>query len=419
MVCIRDRFVGPRGLFDPLYIPDHLFDREKEEGYLKGLLNDAFSDNFPLSLSVYGHRGSGKTVLVNKTVSSIFGKHIDMTENESKNELKILSLLVNCEGKDTNQIIFSILNYLANKMNYDIPPADILKSKTSNLWNLLKMLTSKLNDTQMLLFLDSVEHINPKVINKIMDSALSESFMVINSFNIPQCSPFLMNFKSPDFKIDMDSYSNGTLLEISRDRCEISIRNPVEDDITKYIVDLVCQFDKKNPGSCIRLLRELYPLLDQNQVVSSSQIRDIARYQFEGFSIDELSVADFISESTIIERIFLDNICTYFNQSDEFYIPFKDLSDYYKISCETIEYDSSNREFHSILKRLQNISLLMPTVINTSDSNRSLLKHGQFQDEFLCESKFQSVLPISKDHYFLTVPADLLNCMLDVAFGKY
>ncbi|MCP4762678.1 MAG: hypothetical protein GY870_12935, partial [archaeon] len=355
---IDERFVGPKALFDPYFIPDFLVNREKEERYLNSLLSDAIIDTFPASISLFGLNGVGKTVLVNKTINSILGTKSEISKNEFSESL--FSFLINCEGKDTEQIIFSMINSLAKKLKYDIKPEIVLNSNRSALWNLFKFLTSKIESPLIFVF-DSVEYVQPKLLNKITKNSKSESFITINSFNISQSSPFLLDFDQPDYKMQLGTYSKKDLLEISRDRCAISIKNPVEDDMVKYIVDLACEFDKNVPESPIRILRELYPILDNSKTVFTSKIRDVCRYQFDGFSIDEIGIAEFISESEILERIILDNLCSHFIQSDAYYIGFNELKDTYNIAVESLEYTSSDKEFYSILTRLRNISLLIPS----------------------------------------------------------
>lgn len=411
----KDVYIGPRALFDPFFIPDHLFDLEKDERNLCGLLSDAIIDNFPASISIYGVQGVGKTVLVNKAIKSL------SEENSifNKNNIDFLPILINCSSKDSHQIVFSMLNSLVITLNsqinlgFELTPEFVLKSDTSQLWNLFKFLNSKTNNIPKIYFLDSVEFSKPKIINKIMTAAISEPFILINSFNVPKCSPYLLDFKKSDFQVQLGSYSSKTLMDITQDRCKHSLRQPVGSEINKFIVDLVCQFDKKVPGSCVRVLRELYPVLNSDANISGSKIREICRGQFEGFSLDELSIAEFISESDIIDRIFLDNICSYFINSGDFYITYEELFVTYKIACESIEYKPKAYEFQKILDRLNGISLLIPSEINSVE-NFSLNK-GIVEKLMVKTRKTSAVAP----NYFLTVPPDFLNDMLDVSFGEF
>ncbi len=413
----KDVYIGPRALFDPFFIPDHLFDLEKDERNLCGLLSDAIIDNFPASISIYGIQGVGKTVLVNKTIESISRENSKI----NKNKIQFLPLLINCTSKDSHQIVFSMLNSLVNTLNsqinlgFELTPEFVLKSDISQLWNLFKFLNSKTKNIPKIYFLDSVEFSKPKIINKIMTAAISEPFILINSFNVPKCSPYLLDFKNPDFQIQLGSYSSKTLVNITQDRCKQSLRQPVGffKTTSEFIVDLVCQFDKKVPGSCVRVLRELYPVLNSNAIINGSKVREICRGQFEGFSLDELSIAEFISESDILDRIFLDNLCSYFKNTSDFYINYDKLFVTYKMACESIEYKPKVYEFQKTLKRLNQISLLMPSEVNSADN--SILNKGTIEKLSVKNLKTHD----KASNYFFTVPPDFLNDMLDVAFGKF
>jgi Cdc6-like AAA superfamily ATPase len=51
--------------------PDRLVDRKKEEHSLFGLLNEAVVDQFSAQISLFGLKGVGKTVLINKSLKKM------------------------------------------------------------------------------------------------------------------------------------------------------------------------------------------------------------------------------------------------------------------------------------------------------------------------------------------------------------
>jgi hypothetical protein len=131
--------------------------------------------------------------------------------------------------------LFTIINSLAKKLTYDIDSQLILSSDLKKLWNLCKLLISKIKQ-QIIIFLDSVEYLNPNIINKICNFAKTESIIVIQSYNIPKSSPILIDVNQPDYKLELGIYSNKSLLEIGQDRCKVAIKNPVEEELLKYVV---------------------------------------------------------------------------------------------------------------------------------------------------------------------------------------
>ncbi|MBD3353185.1 MAG: AAA family ATPase [Candidatus Lokiarchaeota archaeon] len=404
-------FYGAKALFDPYFIPDQLIARKKEQKYLLNLLDDSIEDRFSANVALYGLRGVGKTVLVNKTIQRLVN-NVKQPEIENESELNLIPFFVDCEGKEFDQVIFSIINGLAKRLDYDINPDMILSSNTASLWNLFKMLVNKLN-ASLMIFIDSVEYINPKLINKLHDFAKSESIILIHTFNAATSSPFLSDFKKPDFKISMDIYNYNSLFKIGKDRCRMAIRNRVDDSMIKYVVDLVGKFDKKVPGPMIRVLSDLYPVLEDYDPSMSNQIREVCRYQFQGFAIDELSLADYIADSDILDRIFVDNITSYFKTTDEFYIDYEELKNNYVIACESIEQKMSEKNFHSTLKNLEQISLLLPSEIGLPEKE----KVNSIGSNFMLQNNIH--LNTLKSPRYITVPTDLLNDMMDIAFGAY
>lgn len=411
----NDKFVGPRALYDKFYVPDRLVDRKKEEDSLYGLLNDAIIDQFSTQVSLFGLKGVGKTVLVNKSLKK-------MTEQESiKYEKNIFAIYVNCESKDLEQILFTIINTLAKKLNYELNPDVILNSDANNLWNLFKLFISKMNQ-QIILFLDSTEYLNPNIVNKICNFAKTESIILIQSYNVPKSSPLLIDIFQPDYKLELGIYSNKGLLEIGQDRCKVAIKNPVDDELLKYVVDVTSLFDKKIPGSVMKVLRDLYPLLEHNRIIDTTQVRDVCRYQFEGFSIDELGIADFISESDILDRVFLDNICGYFIRSNNYYIPAMELQQNYQLACESLEESVSLSKYQSCLKQMQYVSLLIPstlgqTSIPSDDPSVNLTMNKNPNMKKNIKPSLSNKL--NTNAYFITISPEILNEMLNVAFGSF
>ncbi|MHA1821044.1 MAG: hypothetical protein ACTSU2_09750 [Promethearchaeota archaeon] len=406
----NSRYIGPRALFDPYFVPDRLFDRSKEVASLKKFILDAVRDRFTTSISIYGIKGSGKTVLANKSLyeikelipADIRGAHHSSTgmaqlnmqvvrgnpinikkspkisasnQHGQKEGFQIQSDLINlgdtefstiyvdCENKDTEQVIFSMVNALASAQNYNMDPSTVLNLNKSGLWNLFKHLLDK-NPRPILCFMDSVEYMNPKLLNKFCSPNISHSIILLNTFNLHRSSPFLMNFNKSDFNINLYSYRHTTLYEIGKDRCEVAFRNPIDDEIIKFITDLSSEFDKPVPGSSIRVLREVYPIIAQNNSIDGGLLRDACRYNFEGFSLDEISIADYIAESDMVDRVFIDNISTYFNKTQNYYIDFNELEESYKVACESLEYDFSQRKFMSSLAGLKSLGLILPSKID-------------------------------------------------------
>lgn len=386
---IHKSYVGPRALFDPFYVPSELIGLNKEQNSMQSILKDAIQDRYPIILSLYGLKGIGKTTLTRKTIAGL----------ESSKSVNLDMHYVNCEEKDANQIVFSLINGISQSLNYDLSAESILHSTPSNQINLLTHLITKTikSDELILFFLDSVEYTQPRLINKLMDVCTSQSCILVTSFNILKSSPCLLEFKKPDLQIQLNTYTPTTLEKISINRCNAAFKYPVERMMIRYLSDLVSEFDYCVPESCLRVLRELYPLIERNAYVDPEQIQDACRYQFKNYSIDEISIAEFISETDLVDRLALDEISSFFQSQTRYYIKYSELANMYKVACESLECQYILNSFNKFTRKLQRVGLLQPST-------------------FINEMVDKKV-KITNPFYFLTISPQMLNEILDFAFG--
>ncbi len=402
-------YVGPRALFDPYYLPPNLIGLKKEQDSIQSILKDAIQDQYPIVLSLYGLRGIGKTTLTRKTISTL---------QKSKTRLNhsIAMHYVNCEDKDSSQIVFSLINELSHSLSYNLEPNSILNATPGNQINLLTHLISKStkggnsngapkDQKTLLFFLDSIEYIQPQIINKLMDVCISQSCFMVSSFNVLKSSPYLSEFKKPDIQVQLNTYSPGCLEKISKSRCEAGFNHPVDNTMIRYLTDLVNEFDYCVPESCLRVLRELYPLILRNSIVDPGEIQDACRYQFKNYSIDEISIAEYISETDMVDRLALDEIGSFFRSQTRFYIAYSELMDLYKVACESLENAFKQQNFSKFLRGLHRVGLLQP-----SNFTHITKPHPQTQ-------LFSLPIAEMKKYYFLTISPQMLNEILDVAFG--
>jgi len=405
----RKTYVGPRALFDPYYLPPNLIGLKKEQNSMQSILKDAIQDHYPIVLSLYGLRGIGKTTLTRKAIATL-------EKSKTKINQHINMHYVNCEEKDSSQIVFSMINGLSRSLNYDLEPNSILNATHGSQINLLTHLISKSTngttsicppkqEKSLLFFLDSIEYIQPQVINKLMDVCISQSCFMVTSFNVLKSSPYLSEFRKPDVQIQLDTYSPRSLEKICKNRCDAAFKHTVDNTMIRYLTDLVNEYDFCVPESCLRVLRELYPLIDGNSYVDPGQIQDACRYHFKNYSIDEISIAEFISETDIVDRLALDEISSFFRSQTRFYITYTELVDLYKVACESLEYNFKQSNFSNFIRGLQRVGLMQTSNFTHQNGQHPQPLSSSFPNENL------------NQYYFLTISPQMLNEILDVAFG--
>ncbi len=394
----QNGYVGSRALFDPYFVPNELIGLEKEQKRMKSILNDAIEDQYPITLSLYGLRGVGKTTLTRKTFS-------ELQSNNSNVQNNFHSCYVNCCEKDLVQIVFSLIDNLSSSVKYELPPESILNASLGSQINLLSHLITKFHtqndENSIIFFLDSIEYTQPTLINKIMDVCSSQSCFLVTSFNLLKNSPYLMEFKKPDMQIQLNTYNPSILEQICLDRCRLAFKQSIDPTMIQYITDMASEFDYRVPESCLRVLRELYPLIENESYIDPDQIQDVCRYQFKGYSIDEISVAEFISETEIIDRLFLDEINSFFQSQSRYYVSFIELLTMYKIACEGLEFPFSEMRFRAFLDRTQKIGLLQASNFN---KHAKKPQNSQYLEGYL---------------FFLSLSPHLFSEILDVSFGQF
>src|SRR6056297_2275976 len=59
------KYVGPKSLFDPNFVPPKILPRKKQARLIHGLIMDALDDGYSSSINLYGLKGSGKNLQIN------------------------------------------------------------------------------------------------------------------------------------------------------------------------------------------------------------------------------------------------------------------------------------------------------------------------------------------------------------------
>ncbi|MFX1346601.1 MAG: hypothetical protein ACFFAI_16000 [Promethearchaeota archaeon] len=390
---ICNNFVGPKALFDPNYIPPQILHRKKEQNSLSSILKDSISDEFCLNILYQGINGIGKKTIVNKVINDL--------SIQNKGSVNIQKVCIDCKEKNFEELIFSLLADLINICRFKVNYNSLLNSNLSHLWNVFKLLCKRI-DYNLFFIFANVEYLKPEIFKKFLHIGKETnitSIYTVNRILQPVTYDLLSEF---DFKKKLNYFTYKELYSILKQRTLLTISHKVDEDLIKYITDLVCEQYVPVPGKGIEILRDLYPILKDKQYLKNSDLIELCQNHFDQMQIhDEFSMLNYISEEDFLNIIFLDNLSNYFISKMNYYISLKELEELYYVSCESLEYEKNFNEFHNLIKEFLNIGILRP-------SKKALkAKKTHFLDT-----------TINTDSYFMVISPNQLKAIIDTLFDN-
>ena len=388
---INSEFVGPRALFDQSYIPPKILHRKTEEKSLYSILKDSLQDEFQLNILFQGIQGIGKKVIINKVLKDI-----------STFNTKLIKIQIDCSEKSLEEILVSLITEVGRKKNFNFDYKSFLNTSILDLWNLFKLTCRKVDNDITLVF-NNIEHIEPEAFKKFLKYGKENKINLISTGNHVLRSSILENLSEFDFKKKLDYFSFSELNDIIKQRISLAFFNEIDNDVIDLITDLIFEHHVPVPGKGIEILRELYPVLNQKITLKKFEIYDILQNQFDTLQVtDEFSMISYISESDLLNLIFLDNLSNYFLKKANLYITIQELRDLYYITCESIDYEKDIEEFKHLIVKLRNIGILNASKKNNINNfryfNENVLKY---------------------DHYFMVMNPKQLKPILDAIFTKH
>ncbi len=388
---INSEFVGPRALFDQSYIPPKILHRKTEEKSLYSILKDSLQDEFQLNILFQGIQGIGKKVIINKVLKDI-----------STLNTKLIKIQIDCSEKSLEEILVSLITEVGRKKNFNFDYKSFLNSSILDLWNLFKLTCRKVDNDITLVF-NNIEHIEPEPFKKFLKYGKENKINLISTGNHVLRSSILENLSEFDFKKKLDYFSFSELNDIIKQRISLAFSNEIDKESIDLITDLIFEHHVPVPGKGIEILRELYPVLNQKRTLKKFEIYDILQSQFDTLQVtDEFSMVSYISESDLLNLIFLDNLSNYFQKKANLYITIQELRELYYVTCESIDYEKDIEEFKHLIVNLRNIGIL-----NASKKNK-INNFRYFNDNVL-----------NYEHYFMVINPKQLKPILDAIFTKH
>jgi len=388
---INNDFVGPRALFDQTYIPPKILHRKTEEKALYSILKDSLHDEFQLNILFQGIQGIGKKVIVNSVLNDI-----------STLNPELIKIQIDCSEKSVEEILVSLIAEVGSRKNINFDYKSFLNSSILDLWNLFKLICRKIDHNITIVF-NNIEHIPPEAFKKFLKYGKENKINVISTGNQVLRSSILEIMSEFDFKKKLDYFSFSELNDIIKQRISLAFKNEIDNELIDLITDLIFEHHVPVPGKGIEILRELYPVLNQKMTLKKFEIYDILQNQFDTLQItDEFSMVSYISESDLLNLIFLDNLSNFFLKRANLYITIQELRELYYVTCESIEYEKNIEEFKHLIVNLRNIGIL-----NASKKN-NINNFRYFNDNVL-----------NYDNYFMVINPKQLKPIMDAIFTKH
>ncbi|MHA1777676.1 MAG: hypothetical protein DRO88_04875 [Promethearchaeia archaeon] len=390
-------YVGPRAIFNPHYIPPKILVQRKKAELVYGILKDALEDEYSSNLTVYGLQGAGKNLLIN-LIFQWLSAH-DVIVDIGKNSPIII--LNDCKDQALGQFLFNILQNLNDKLAHQLDLQESLQWDAITMWNTFKYLVKK-SPRSIILYLSQIESMEEGVIAKVLNFAKSlDKLHVVTTINTGNHFYAFNQYSGLDHRILMNSLRSSDLYEITRQRADMAFHPWLEKDAIKLIVDYIIEYGTKVPGSCISMLKHLYPIVEEQGNLTAEDIRKVSQYYFEGVSIDSLTITDYIMQTRWEERLFLDYLVNYFQNSSRFYIPGKEIQRAYQMTAEEMGFTQKSHDMLQMLTNITRSEILLPSHFSQ--------KSGA--DKIWVED--QATLSL----HYLSMPVEEVNQVLEFGFG--
>jgi len=376
---IASTYIGPRALFDPSYIPPALLLREKELTMLSNVLFDGIQDQCPVSILLTGLEGMGKTSLARKSVTMVKAKLQPISLN---------CMYVNCKDRSIDEVLFSLVQAISGKGPEDNVGQNYFEFNLSQLWAYLKALMGKMTNTERVWIFDSIEDLDLSYFLKFVQLGKEVGVSTLGSHDAPMKSSATLPY-GVDIHMNLEQMTPLGLYKITRQRLRLVFPFQIVAEVPQAICDYVDSFDTPRPGACIRILKDVYPILKQEKALPPGALRLACQRQVPGINIDDLQLLNDVLDHDVVAQLFIDNIATYF-QSGELFIPENALREQYQMATESIEAPFDPKEFHHAV-----VTLIRSNILRESRVARA--RH--------------------RVEYLLVTPPDLLKGAVDVVFA--
>ncbi|HMF32933.1 MAG TPA: AAA family ATPase [Candidatus Lokiarchaeia archaeon] len=372
-------YVGPRALFDPKYVPPALIHREKELAELSEVLMDGMQDRCPVSVLITGMEGMGKTTLARKAVSVV---------KQQLGSAALQCFFINCKDQSIEEILLAFIHSIERKQERENQGVNYIEYNLPQLWSYLKALLAKTKKSGTVWILDSVDDLDLQYLLKFVQLGKETGISTIGSHDAPMKSSATLP-KSLDIHVNLDQMTPLGIYKVTKQRVNLTFPFALDAEVPRAICDFVDNFDTCRPGTCIRVLKEIYPVVKREHALPPVVLRSACQRQVVGVDVDDFQILNDILENELLAQLFIDNLASHF-QAGRIYISDAVLKEQYELAAESIEVPFCHAEFQNAV-----IALIRTNILRESRIGRAY----------------------HRTEYLLVPPPDLLKNAIDVIFA--
>ena len=332
---------SPKGLFDPYYVPEKLLHRDRELSSIEGNYRDSCDGDYGINCLVHGITGVGMTVFSRYFLTRIVPQ-----------QMNAMTLYVDAKQKDSLEIVSELNDKIHQLTNKPITVAFDLDV----LWMQFKRTASAI-PTKPVFVVDNINERNEEVFAKLarLSKEIKASTIgVLNSHDYRMLTKASATSMAYDFELPLDIYTQSQLYDIIRMRVEDTFPLGLTEEVVRYLVDVVAEFDAAKPKTSIEALKVLYPLAQRGQEINSDVVRAAtSKIAPIGHENDYMDIIEAVSLNDYMTLLVLEAIAEHLmNYKSETYVDRTTLNESIMIKCEEMGVKYSPEDIDRSLQTL-------------------------------------------------------------------
>lgn len=171
-----------------------------------------------------------------------------------------------------------------------------------------------------------------------------------------------------DHSIELEPFSDNQFLDIIAQRVIAAFPTPPRSSVLEFIADIICTLDFQRPATVVELLRNLYPMISKDTILTAETIRQAClssktlHYDFWNNHLAGLAGID------ISTALLLQGIGEFFQSNPgRLYIDKQNLVTQYNQVCERNEIPTSSTQFSRALNDVLFQDLLLRSRYNSQN----------------------------------------------------